>query len=180
MKPLGYERVAAAALVANLPKAACAAAFVLAMTTGASALTATDSFGVTITITDDCKITATNPLDFGTQGALTAAVDASSSVSIVCTTDTGYTVGLDAGEGSGATTTTRKMAPSGQTSPTIDYQLFSDSGRTVNWGNTPLTDTVSGTGNGTTQTIPIYGRVPAQTSPAAGSYTDTVTVTVTF
>jgi spore coat protein U-like protein len=39
---------------------------------------------------------------------------------------------------------------------------------------------VSGTGNGAGQTITIFGRVPAQTTPAPGTYTDTVTVTVTY
>jgi spore coat protein U-like protein len=39
---------------------------------------------------------------------------------------------------------------------------------------------VSATGNGADQTFTIYGRVPAQTTPAPGTYTDTVTVTVTY
>lgn len=176
-----FERAhaAAAAFAETLPQGAWAAAIMLATVTvtGASAATVTDSFGVTITIQSDCKITATNTLDFGTQGVLTAAVDASSTLSVVCTTGTDYDIGLDEGSTSGATTTTRQMLNG--TTP-INYQLFSDSGRTVNWGDAIGTDTVGDTGNGTTQTFPIYGRVPAQTTPAAGTYTDTVTVTVTF
>jgi spore coat protein U-like protein len=42
------------------------------------------------------------------------------------------------------------------------------------------TNTEAGTGTGTTQTITVYGQVPAQTSPAPGSYADVVNVTVTF
>jgi len=47
-------------------------------------------------------------------------------------------------------------------------------------GNTVSTDTVAATGNGASQSYTVYGRVPAQTTPAPGTYTDTVTVTVTY
>jgi spore coat protein U-like protein len=62
----------------------------------------------------------------------------------------------------------------------INYSLFSDSGRTVNWGNTVGTDTVAATGNGSAQAYNVYGRIPAQTTPAPATYTDTITVTVTY
>jgi spore coat protein U-like protein len=39
---------------------------------------------------------------------------------------------------------------------------------------------VSGTGSGAQQTLSLYGRVPAQRTPAPGDYKDTVTVTLTF
>ncbi|MCR6502850.1 spore coat protein U domain-containing protein [Shinella sp. CPCC 101442] len=39
---------------------------------------------------------------------------------------------------------------------------------------------MSGTGSGSQQDITIYGRVPAQNTPLAGTYTDTVVVTVTY
>jgi spore coat protein U-like protein len=48
------------------------------------------------------------------------------------------------------------------------------------WGITIGTDTVSATGNGAAQTHTVYGRVPAQTTPAPATYSDTVTVTVTY
>lgn len=41
-------------------------------------------------------------------------------------------------------------------------------------------DTLSGTGNGTTQTVTVYGRAPAPQLPIAGAYTDTVTVSITY
>jgi spore coat protein U-like protein len=38
-----------------------------------------------------------------------------------------------------------------------------------------------GTGTGATQpAVTVYGRVPPQTTPAIGTYTDTVVVTVTY
>jgi spore coat protein U-like protein len=64
---------------------------------------------------------------------------------------------------------------------TLNYSLFSNAGRTTNWGNNIGTDTVAGTGTGALQTLTVYGRIPAsQTTAPVGSYSDTITVTVTF
>ena len=38
----------------------------------------------------------------------------------------------------------------------------------------------NGTGNGSAQTLTVYGQIAAQTTPAPGAYADTVNVTVTF
>jgi spore coat protein U-like protein len=62
----------------------------------------------------------------------------------------------------------------------ITYELYRNSARTQRWGNTLNTDTVTGTGNGNIQNLSVYGRVPAQTTPNAGTYTDVVVVTVTY
>ena len=67
------------------------------------------------------------------------------------------------GPASGATVATRKMTSG---AATVNYTLYSDSGRTTVWGNTIGTDTVAGTGNGAAQTLTVYGRVPPQTTPA--------------
>src|SRR5262249_25674770 len=86
-------------------------------------------------------------------------------------------IGLDAGLGTGATVAVRKMSNGANT---INYSLYSDSGRTTVWGNTIGTNTVAATGNGASQSYTVYGRVPAQTTPAAAAYTYTITVTVTY
>ena len=57
---------------------------------------------------------------------------------------------------SGATTTTRKMTGS---SGTLSYQIFQNSSRTTNWGNTSGSDEVTGTGTGSNQTINAYAQV---------------------
>lgn len=142
------------------------------------AQTVTDSFQVTVTIQAGCSITATNDLAFGTTSVLVANVDATTTLSVQCTDTTAYDIGLDAGTGTGATVAVRKMTGPG--AATIDYTLYTDAARTTVWGNTVGTDTVSATGNGTAQTYTVYGRIPAQTTPADGSYSDTITVTVTY
>jgi len=139
--------------------------------------TVTDTFGVQITINSDCEITSTETLDFGSSGVLTTAVLTTADLQVTCTTGTAYDIRLDEGTGSGATISVRKMTSGGST---INYEMFSDSGRTTNWGETDGVDTVSDTGNGSAQTHTVFGRVPVQTTPAPGTYTDTITVTVAF
>ena len=134
------------------------------------------SFTVTATVTTSCNINATS-LGFGSAGVLSANVDATSTVTPQCTNTTPYNIGLNAGTAPGATVTTRKMSSGGNT---ISYSLYSNSGRTTNWGNTVGTDTVGGTGTGSNQTLTVYGRVPAQSTPAPASYSDTIIVTTTY
>src|SRR5690606_41443802 len=61
----------------------------------------------------------------------------------------------------------------------VAYQLYSDAGLTQVWGETIGTDTVAGTGTGAVQALSVYGEVPSANSPA-GTYTDTITATITF
>ena len=156
-----------------------AAGALLAQANSGQAATDQATFQSRITIQADCQILSTNTLDFGTSGIITAAINATADFTVHCTNTTAYNVGLDAGTTTGGSVTTRKMVGNSSTA-TVDYKMFSDSGRTVNWGNTVGTDTVSGTGNGAAQTLTIYGQVPNQTTPAPDTYTDTVTVTVTY
>ena len=150
----------------------------IGLTDPADAVTATGSLDVTIVITKTCAVGTSTPVDFGSVGLLTANVDAAGDLSVTCTNGTTYDVGLSVGGGSGATITDRKMT--GPASATITYHLFRDSGRTLNWGNTVSSDTLAGTGTGAAQSIPVYGRVASQATPAPGTYNDTVTVTVTY
>jgi spore coat protein U-like protein len=152
-------------------------AFFSFVSSGAEASTATGSFNVQVTIAATCVVTSATNLDFGSQGVLAANVDQTSTTNVTCTNTTPYNIGLDKGV-NGASVTTRQMKSAGPA--LINYSLFSDAGRTVNWGNTVGTDTVAATGNGAAQPFTVYGRIPPQTSPLAAVYTDTITVTVTY
>jgi spore coat protein U-like protein len=158
-------------------KTAVAALFILPLATQSHASSTTSTFTVQVTVTSSCVINSASTLNFGSQGVLTAAVDNTSTLQVQCTNTTPYNVGLDAGAGSGATVAARKMTNG---SATVTYSLYTDPGRTTVWGNTVGTDTVAAIGNGALQTYTVYGRVPAQTTPAAATYTDTVTLTVTY
>ncbi len=139
--------------------------------------TAATTMPVSMTITAGCTVTATS-VAFGTQSTLGAATPATGTLGVTCTNTTPYTVSLDAGAGTGATTTVRKMV--GPAAATLTYGLYRDAAFTQNFGNTIGTDTAAGTGSGVSQPITVFGRVPAQASPAPGSYADTVNVTITF
>ncbi|CAJ0733429.1 Csu type fimbrial protein [Ralstonia mannitolilytica] len=141
------------------------------------AATKTTTFTVSLTLQNDCAISA-NALNFGTQGVLSANVDQTTSLSVTCSAAAPYNVGLDAGTTTGSTIAARLLAGTG--TATVGYQLYRDMARTQIWGNTVGTDTVTGTGTGTAQTLTVYGRVPPQNTPAAGTYTSTVTATITF
>src|SRR5262245_3118918 len=158
-------------------RAALAACFLVPCGGASFAATATSTFQVQVAITATCTINSASTLNFGTQGVLSANVDQTSTIQVTCTNTTPYNIGLDAGTGSGATVAVRKLTSSGNT---VNYTLYSDTGRTTVWGNTVSTDTVAGTGNGSAQSYTVYGRIPTQTTPAPGNYADTITVTVTY
>jgi spore coat protein U-like protein len=62
----------------------------------------------------------------------------------------------------------------------LAYALYSDAARTVNWGDTIGVDTVHTIGNGSPQSLTVYGQIPKSQHPTPGAYTDTITVTLTF
>ena len=153
------------------------AAILAALLCPAYATTTTSTFGSTVTISASCQVLSPNSLNFGTNGVLVSNVDTTATFTVQCSNTTAYNVGLNAGATSGGTTTTRLLNNSGTT---IGYKMYSDAGHSTNWGNAVGTDTVAGTGNGAQQTLTVYGRIAPQSTPAPATYTDTVTVTVTY
>jgi spore coat protein U-like protein len=144
----------------------------------AQAATTTTTFPVTATVLKACIVTA-DPLAFGNYDpTATAPVDTTTTLSVLCTVGTSFTVGLNAGAGTGATVATRHMTSGANT---LNYALYQETGRTSNWGNTPGTDTPAATTAPVlATTVTVYGRLPASQNVPAGSYADTVTVTVNY
>lgn len=134
--------------------------------------------GVSATVLNACLVTATN-MAFGSYNPTSATpTDATSTINVTCTPGTSFNVGLNAGSTGGATVSTRQML-NGATP--LSYELYSNAGRSTNWGNTPGTDTVAQTASTILPiSFTVYGRIPQQQSVGAGSYTDTVTVTVSY
>jgi spore coat protein U-like protein len=137
--------------------------------------TVTTMFSVTATVMAGCNISASS-LSFGTYSG--SIVNSNATVSVSCTPTTLYNVGLNAGTAAGATVTTRAMTGVG--GALLHYSLFSNSAMSINWGKTVGSDTVTGTGNGLSQALTVYGRIPAGQSVNPGSYTDTITATLTY
>ena len=126
------------------------------------------------TVDPNCLVSTSN-VDFGSHGVLTAAAAATGGVTVQCTPDTGYALGLDNGlTGSGPTA--RLMTKGAET---ITYGLYQDGAHTEPWGQGGGLD-VSSTGTGADQDYVVYGRVPAQSTPSPGLYQDTVVAGVTY
>jgi spore coat protein U-like protein len=155
-------------------KAACLLAG-LAANLCVQAATAPSNIAVSATVQATCTNTAT-PLAFGVYSGVQS--DSTAIITVTCTNTTPYTVALNAGTATGATVTTRRMT--GAATVFLAYALFSDAGRTANWGSTVGSDTVAGTGTGVGQPLTVYGRVAAAQFPAPGAYTDTIVATVTY
>jgi spore coat protein U-like protein len=158
---------------------AAAAAFAATLgVTSAQAATATGQFNVQMTITAECRVASANDLSFGSNGIWLANVDASSTFQVQCTNGTPYQIGLDLG--GNADGSTRRMKHS-TANEFVNYELYTDSGRSTVWGNTVDTDTLrSQTGSGSNQTLTVYGRVPVQPVSTPGAYSDLITITVTY
>lgn len=143
-----------------------------------TAATATTTFPVSTTVLTACVVTAL-PLVFANYDPTSAtASDNTTTLSVICTSGTPYNVQLSQGA-NGTGVTARKMILTAG-ADLLPYQLFTNAGRTANWGITNGTDTVAGTATGIAQAVTVYGRIPTAATVAAGAYTDTVTVTVSY
>jgi len=157
-----------------------AAGLTLAMSLVAGAATTTATFEVKVTIQSECTLSATT-LDFGSLSGLdpvAANRDAQSTLTVTCTPQTAYQLGMDQGNVSGSTVETRLMSSG---TATLQFQLYEDSNRTDLWGNTPGSNTFGGTGTGSAQTLTVYGRIPSgQGQPQAGIYKSVVTAAIYY
>ena len=139
-------------------------------------LTASTSFSATATVMSACNVGATS-VNFGSQGLLASNKDAQGTLSIQCSPSLPYTVSLNGGNSGATDPTQRRMSFS---SANLTYGLYRDAARTLPWGSTVGTNTTSATGTGVTQAQTVYGRAAPQTTPAPGTYTDSVVVTVGY
>jgi spore coat protein U-like protein len=138
--------------------------------------TTTLSASATATVPENCLVSASD-IDFGSNGSLVQAIVANGNIFVRCTFSTGFQVGLDSGQNSPSAGIRAMKNASGEL---ITYELFQDSAHSIVWGNVPGSNTLGGSGTGVTLTLPVYGRVPAQVTPPASSYSDIIVVTVTY
>lgn len=146
------------------------------VTCGSGGGTNTNSYSLiaNATVTPQCSVNSPNALNFGSITSLGAAIDAQTTISVVCSNQLAYTVGLSST--SGASPTNLRMS-NGQNK--LTYAVYRDAARTTPWGNVAGAWT-SGAGTAASQSLTVYGRLPIQPLPPAGTYTDTISVTVTY
>lgn len=121
----------------------------------------------------DCTVSA-GSVAFGDYDPLSQqALDGAGTISVSCSPSASYSLSLSTGGGSYAQ---RELAGSGSV---LNYNLFTTVSRTIVWGDgSGSTATVGGEGDSANHTV--YGRIPAQQNVTAGSYSDSIVVTVTF
>ncbi len=145
------------------------------------------TLGITATLLPACTAGATTSgsttfgtLNFGNYASTTSVINATStqlagSIRVNCVNGLSYKILMDGG--SSGSVTARSMANTTNATLKILYNLYTNATRTTVWDNTTG---LSDVGNGADQWHTVYGRVPSQTTPAAGVYQDTVNVTVSW
>ena len=144
-----------------------------ALVSGTGRAPASGTLTVSATVVSQCSVTAGN-LNFGTASVLTSPLSATAAISVNCNAAIPVTVALDNGAtGTGPTTRLMTAGPK-----TVQYGIYKDAAHAQPWGATVGSNT--GAVNGPSGSLTAYGSVPAQTSPAPGSYADVVNVTATY
>lgn len=148
----------------------------------AAAATSSGTMSVTATVPSGCTVTTSN-LDFGVYNG--AAVNATSDITLVCTASSTASIALNAGQNAVTpnVVSTRQLNEA-NSSNKLAYDVFRDAAHSLEFGDTTGTNTldnVSVAAGATGQTVTAYGRMPDNAGTLiAGTYTDSISVTVTY
>lgn len=146
------------------------------LATSASATDVTDNLNLQATIVASCTVTVGVDIDFGAAlVTLASNVDAATTADVNCSNGTPYSIGI----GNGNNGNRFMHFNDGVNDHFIDYELYTDVGRTTRFENIG-TSAEGGTGTGAVLTHNIYARIPSQTTPANGTYTDVAVVSVRY
>ena len=167
MKLWSHRGALAAALLGTLISGVATADQVANMTVSANVVAA-------------CQLTSVPTIAFGVLNP-TADNDAQGTITWVCTNGFNTVIRLDGGN----TGLINGREMSNGATGTLDYQLFTDPGRTTVFGDGTggsVVAAANGLGYGSPQNVIVYGRVLQADAAAAtaGAYTDTVDVTIVF
>lgn len=129
------------------------------------------------TVKNGCELVSVNPLDFGSKSPAAnnqLSADATANVTVRCPVNTTFTVAL--GMGTNNDGSSRRVC---QGASCVNYSLYQDAGHNTPWNDSDSIQTqISATG--TDQALTVYGDIPPQNWPVAGTYTDTVVVTLSY
>jgi spore coat protein U-like protein len=153
---------------------------------GATSYAATDTatMAVSTSVSMSCTITA-GAMTFASYDP-TASVDndATATITSTCTTGGAAVITMSAGSRAQAGSTDaiplRAMYNGDEGSPEdLAYYLYSDSAGGTVWGNTAGSGKAI-TADGTAQAFTAYGRIPKNQTVGAGTFNDSVSVTLTY
>jgi len=145
----------------------------------------TATVGVSATLVKSCVAGTTSggnttfgTFNFGTVYFLNTAIMVvgqanAGALQISCNNGTSYTVLLSGGQ-SGNTAARYLQSAAGAR---VNYNLYTSASYATVWDNvTGVTQTATGQ----SVWLPVYGMIPVQATPATGTYTDTVQVTINW
>ncbi|TQI80306.1 spore coat protein U-like protein [Serratia fonticola] len=142
---------------------------------------ATLSLTVTLVVTNDCTTITAPALSFGSAALLSSFNSVTQTISVTCTKGSVYTVGLD--NGAHAVNGVRNMASG---SNLISYDIY-QSTTSNRWGSSIAAQRWSSTTASSVSTNQLIRNfnytasiLSGQTTPVAGSYSDTITVDLSF
>ncbi|WP_241647128.1 Csu type fimbrial protein [Rosenbergiella metrosideri] len=155
--------------------------------------TLSGQIGVQVTISEGCTVGNNNSkgtvnewgsINFGTYADLSNIINGTvlgsngtDTVTVTCTSGLSPTLKLDGG----VNETAKNLRSMISGSTTIPYRLYSDASYSK---EIAVDGSISLTSDGTAQNIPIYGRIipsdQLSSAPTAGTYTDTVTATLSW
>lgn len=167
----------------SLKTFASASALTMALVMPTSAGTITGNLSIQMTIVAGCQVaggaTSGNnfgSMNFGSWSLLNQNIDAQqdigAQVSLACSNGEPYSISLGNGQNYSSA---RRMASGGNF---VNYELYQDASHSQRWGTGG--EALASTGNGNVRNHLVYGRVPVQSVQPAGTYTDTVVVTVAW
>ncbi len=154
-----------------------AASMALMMGGAALAATTSQNMAVSAGVSAACNFGTAPALNFTYDPLVTNASSGSddqstATIALQCTNGDSITIGLSLGANA---VSTQRYVKSG--SDTMSYNLYSTSDYVTAWNETT---TVSDTGTGSSKNYTGYGSIPKGQNAKAGSYTDTVSVDVTY
>jgi spore coat protein U-like protein len=160
-----------------------AGALLTAAGAASAANPATSTFAVSATVLKNCTVSAT-ALAFGNYTPMSGALPGTSTVSVNCTKNSGFTVSLTKGTTAGGTIAQRLMSDGA--GDTLQYNLYTTSSYATVWGDgtgSSVTQAGTGAGMASAQTLTVYGQLPdiaANQAVPPNAYSDTITVSVAY
>lgn len=143
--------------------------------------TATATLNASVTVAAKCTAVSASAINFANYAPDAASANTgTSTVNVSCTKGTSATIALNGGGTSN--TAARKLAGTGSNTDKLGYQLYSDSGYSSVWDDSSNKVAVAGQGllgsNSVSKTV--YASIPAAQDVTPDTYSDAVTVTVSY
>lgn len=150
------------------------------------AVSKTANITVTATLVPTCiagtlvgGVTSFGNLNFGSASVLNLPISVTGqtnngTISVQCSNKTSFSVLLNGGQSSNVSSRYLMGGPSNQH---VNYNLYTDAAHSQVWNNTVGVAQIA---TGLPISLIVYGLIPAQSTPAAGVYTDTIQVTINW